>query len=130
MKNSGVELGVAFTGDGVGHAVTMKRGVPEGVATADGVMVGKAVKKNAGVRVADAVGEFDGVAETEANSCPTTIDTPHAAGVSRTPCQVQTGDSNTPVRTVVAPQTTPRSNERGDAPQPFAVEPPEYWCAV
>jgi hypothetical protein len=126
MKNIGVELGVAFTGVGVGHAVTMKRGVPEGVAAAVGVMVGNAVKKNAGVRVADAVGEFVGVADTEAISCPTIIDTPHAAGVSRTPCQVQAGDSNTPLNVVAVPQATPRSNERGDAPQPFAVDPPEY----
>ncbi len=110
----------------MGHAVTMKSGVPEGVADAEGVIVGNAVKKNAGVRVAEGVGEFDGVADTEAISCPTIMDTPHAAGVSRTPCHVQAGASKTPVRAIVDPQTTPRSNERGEEPHPPAVEPPAY----
>jgi hypothetical protein len=68
MKNWGVELALALRGLGVGHAVTMKRGVPEGVGAEVGLTVGNAVKKNAGVRVAEAVGEFDGVAETEAAS--------------------------------------------------------------
>ncbi len=75
----------------VGHAVTMKRGVPDGVGAEEGDAVGKRVTKYIGVPVADAEAVRDavavldaegvGVSDTDAVSWPTAKLTPHASGV-------------------------------------------------
>jgi hypothetical protein len=83
--------GLTFCGLVVGQAVTIKRGVADGVGGEDGVAVGKRVTKYMGVDVVepdavsvtlavrDTVGV--GVSDTDAVSCPTAKLTPHASGV-------------------------------------------------
>jgi hypothetical protein len=73
--------GLTFNGLVVGHAVTINRGVPDGVIVAEGERVGKSVTKYMAVLDGVCVVVGVGVSDIDAVSWPTAKFTPHACGV-------------------------------------------------